>query len=119
MKSVLSPEKVQAFRVEIERQLHLLREEAKEVRCAGDCQDVVQGMPEQICLRRSEVRLLHLPCAEMRACIDALHRIRLGRFGICVCCGEHVELSRLNADPSSAYCIRCHSAGGRKLKRAG
>lgn len=119
MKSVLPPEKAQAFRWEIEQQLRLLREEARELYCADACVDGATPRPEPRCRPASGVNVLHLPCADIRACVEALRRISTGCYGVCVCCGEHVELSRLTADPLSLYCIRCHSAGGRRLRRAG
>lgn len=37
----------------------------------------------------------------------ALQRIDAGEFGICLECGEEINIHRLEADPTYARCIRC------------
>ena len=37
----------------------------------------------------------------------ALNRISTGEFGICVKCGEEIDVRRLDADPSYTTCIKC------------
>ena len=41
---------------------------------------------------------------------DALARIEDGTYGICECCGEEIDLARLNARPMTTYCIECKIA---------
>ena len=41
---------------------------------------------------------------------DALERIQLGTFGICVECEEEISLKRLTAMPWSKTCIVCQQA---------
>jgi DnaK suppressor protein len=38
---------------------------------------------------------------------EALQRIELGQFGICVHCGEDIGVDRLRAKPYARYCIKC------------
>jgi DnaK suppressor protein len=37
----------------------------------------------------------------------ALARIQQGAFGVCVQCGDHIDLRRLEAVPWAQYCLRC------------
>jgi DnaK suppressor protein len=38
---------------------------------------------------------------------EALSRISLGSFGECECCGEDIELKRLEARPTATQCVAC------------
>jgi DnaK suppressor protein len=43
--------------------------------------------------------------------IDAsLQRIRTGTFGVCVGCGDDIDVRRLDALPWTEYCLRCQEA---------
>jgi len=46
---------------------------------------------------------------------QALARIAAGEFGICMECGEEINVRRLEADPVSTLCIGC--AGAREGSR--
>jgi len=37
----------------------------------------------------------------------ALHRIDAGDYGICLTCGEEINIRRLGVDPSYTQCIKC------------
>jgi DnaK suppressor protein len=37
----------------------------------------------------------------------ALHRIETGDYGVCLKCGEEIELRRLELDPSTPFCLSC------------
>ena len=37
----------------------------------------------------------------------ALQRIDAGEFGICLSCGEEIDIRRLGVDPSYTRCIKC------------
>ncbi len=59
---------------------------------------IEQGM--RMSLRNREVNLLKK--------IDlSLAKIRLGTFGVCECCEEDIELSRLEARPTAELCLEC------------
>ncbi len=56
---------------------------------------------------------------------QALEKIQAGNFGICACCDEDIEVSRLEVRPTASLCINCkeeeeqrehRSADGRKSK---
>ena len=40
----------------------------------------------------------------------ALRRIEEGAFGVCLHCEEDISAKRLNAVPSTSFCIRCQEA---------
>lgn len=44
---------------------------------------------------------------ELRSIDGALNRIARGDFGVCVKCGEEIEVARLNAIPFAATCVGC------------
>jgi len=43
----------------------------------------------------------------------ALERLEAGTFGICLGCKGHIEMPRLQSDPSMAYCADCFKIYGR------
>lgn len=47
--------------------------------------------------------------SEIQECQDALHRLANGSYGLCLTCGEEIELNRLKANPVSARCLSCQS----------
>ena len=55
--------------------------------------------------------LLHLLSDSKREEImnidEALERLRQGRFGQCLGCGEPIDLERLELRPYTRYCIEC------------
>ncbi|WP_036552443.1 TraR/DksA family transcriptional regulator [Neptunomonas japonica] len=46
---------------------------------------------------------------EIQECQDALQRLASGSYGLCLVCGEEIELNRLKANPVSARCLSCQS----------
>jgi DnaK suppressor protein len=38
---------------------------------------------------------------------EALQRLEMGQFGICLYCGEDIGIDRLRAKPYAKYCIKC------------
>ena len=46
---------------------------------------------------------------EIKECQDALRRLTSGDYGLCISCGEEIELNRLKANPVSSRCISCQS----------
>ncbi|MGY8869099.1 MAG: TraR/DksA family transcriptional regulator [Pseudomonadales bacterium] len=46
---------------------------------------------------------------EIQECQDALQRLANGSYGLCLGCGEEIELNRLKANPVSARCLSCQS----------
>lgn len=47
---------------------------------------------------------------EIRAIERALKRIALGTYGVCVSCGQPIELERLEAHPTANRCAACQRA---------
>jgi DnaK suppressor protein len=53
------------------------------------------------------MRLRNREALFMRKVDEALERISLGTFGECDCCGEDIELKRLEARPTATQCVGC------------
>lgn len=47
--------------------------------------------------------------AELEAVRAARERLEAGTYGLCLACGEPIELRRLEAMPTALRCIRCQS----------
>ncbi|MBQ5471245.1 MAG: TraR/DksA family transcriptional regulator [Treponema sp.] len=45
---------------------------------------------------------------------NALERIRLGKYGICLACGKEIPQARLEALPYAFMCVNCASAEERR-----
>ncbi len=50
--------------------------------------------------------------AELAQVNAALQRMNDGTYGVCVDCGQEINVARLEARPYAAKCIRCASAAG-------
>ncbi|HWC95812.1 MAG TPA: TraR/DksA C4-type zinc finger protein, partial [Candidatus Sulfopaludibacter sp.] len=46
----------------------------------------------------------------LREIADALHRIELGQYGVCMECEEQISIKRLDAVPWARYCVTCQEA---------
>ena len=51
--------------------------------------------------------LQHRKIISIQSAEAALARIRMGSFGICAECGEDIDLKRLEAHPTTPFCIQC------------
>ncbi len=51
--------------------------------------------------------------AELKRIDAALQRLRDGRYGVCMRCGEPIEPERLQAIPDTSRCATCAERGGR------
>lgn len=116
MSTSLTASKVLAYKTEIEENLNQLRQETRDELC--DTRHLANGSGQAH--DRSEdakiesrvsfnVKNMGRHVEEIRACVEALHRIDEGDFGICVECGEDIELNRLNASPIASRCISCQT----------
>ncbi|MBF0430160.1 MAG: TraR/DksA C4-type zinc finger protein [Fibrobacteria bacterium] len=48
---------------------------------------------------------------------EALHKVKLGTYGICVACEEIIPKPRLEAVPTAKMCIQCKMAKEEEAKR--
>ncbi|WP_372835993.1 TraR/DksA family transcriptional regulator [Pontibacterium sp.] len=120
MVTTITTSKVLAFKAEIEEHLRRLREEAREElrdtqqmgesTFSGSAHDRTEEA-EQAAAVALNLMNLSRHTDEIRACIEALHRIEEGEYGICLECGDDIELNRLHANPIAVCCVRCQSAG--------
>jgi DnaK suppressor protein len=53
------------------------------------------------------LRLNGLEYTQLRRIQEALDRLQLGEFGICLACDQPIPTKRLNAIPSARYCVPC------------
>ena len=73
--------------------------------CREPAQDDDRAMAaheEYVSLRLSSITLQRL-----RSIDDALRRIQMGEYGICLECGETISLKRLKAVPWTEFCVSC------------
>ncbi|WP_084332509.1 TraR/DksA family transcriptional regulator [Marinobacterium jannaschii] len=125
MATGLTATQVIAFRSEIELLQQQIVEEAvdllyeafpndqsrpeKRVLLAALRENNFEIMPHDAAIRRQLV--------ELRACERALERIENGDFGVCLECGEELEVNRLRGNPLTELCLSC-SAFGRLERQA-
>jgi len=48
----------------------------------------------------------------LRRIDEALHRIRTGRYGLCINCGTTISKLRLEQDPATEFCLLCQAESG-------
>ena len=74
------------------------------------------------------VRLRNREALFLKKINESLQKIQVGTFGVCDCCEEDIELSRLEVRPTANLCISCkeneeirenQSADGRMSKSMG
>ena len=61
---------------------------------------------EQVDLRSAQI---DRDAVELQQVKDALGRIDDGTYGMCVDCGQEIEVARLQANPSAERCLRCQT----------
>jgi DnaK suppressor protein len=57
--------------------------------------------------REIRIRLMEREGELFQEVAMALHRLELGRYGICEHCGEEIDINRLLASPATTLCIEC------------
>jgi DnaK suppressor protein len=80
-----------------------------------DALDEVQNAAE----RELAIRNLDRESNLLRNVRAALRRMADGAFGVCVHCEEDINPKRLNAVPSTPYCIRCQEMADRNQETNG
>jgi len=105
----MTPEQMQNFRTILERAEFLSVRDLVE-----DREDMWGASPANLRVHGSTIEDVSTdpgnlghgagPLAEIR---DALVRIEKDKFGICVSCGQAIELGRLTAMPWTAFCLEC------------
>ena len=75
-----------------------------------------------------KMRLRNREALLLKKIDSALEKIQAGTFGVCECCDQNIELSRLEVRPTASHCLSCkeeqelresRSADGRKSKSIG
>ena len=89
--------------------------EALAIESSPDNLDQIQHASE----RDSAMGNLERNSTRLREVRAALGRMEAGTFGICVGCGENINLKRLAAVPWAALCIACQELKDRTQKTPG
>ncbi len=120
MASGLTATQVLSFRNEIEQLQQQIAEEAVDL--LYDTFPEGQFRPEKrvllAALRENNFEItphdaaIRRQMAELRACERSLQRIDSGDFGVCIECGEELEVNRLRANPLIELCLSCSAFGG-------
>jgi DnaK suppressor protein len=75
-----------------------------------------------------KMRLRNREALLLKKIDTALEKIQAGTFGVCECCEQNIELTRLQVRPTASLCLACkeeeemretRSADGRKSKSGG
>jgi DnaK suppressor protein len=75
-----------------------------------------------------KMRLRNREALLLKKIDTALEKIQAGTFGVCDCCEQNIELTRLQVRPTASLCLACkeeeemretRSADGRKSKSSG
>ena len=61
------------------------------------------SLKEGICARQE------FELKEMQSIDQAMERIELGVYGVCLECGQSIALRRLQVAPEAAFCLNCQS----------
>jgi RNA polymerase-binding transcription factor DksA len=69
-------------------------------------QEFVEEAGEEIGHERVEMEkgIIRKLLSDTRA---ALARLKIGKYGVCDKCGEHIDRARLKAVPHARYCLKC------------
>lgn len=127
MATAVTISQIAAFKTEIEKNLRILREEARselrDTRALGETTfagGVHDRLEEAMQAEATAMNLANLSrhAEEIKDCVEALHRIEQGEYGLCMECGEDIELNRLKANPMAEYCLSCQ-ARAEQLPAAG
>jgi DnaK suppressor protein len=87
-------------------------------RIAGEVPDAVNSSVANVALATANAGIRR-DTAELRELDEALGRIAAGSYGICLRCGQPVELARLDAYPSASRHAQCQEAHENELKLHG
>jgi DnaK suppressor protein len=108
----MEEEKLQEFRKELLDQRERLLVEVRQKRSeAAQVQDEGVADPGDASVTEDLRDLLHLLGDSKREQIlsidSALERMEQGGYGICVDCGEEINLRRLEIQPDTRWCVDC------------
>ena len=97
-----------ALRLELESQRTSLRQELQELGYGteGLSYDANFADSSQVTAERGEAEVLALQLRESLEEVDeAIARLEAGHYGTCEVCGEAIQPARLEAMPSTRFCI--------------
>lgn len=83
-------QRLERFHQEVESQLEVLRPRLAEDASREEVAELVAQLE-----------------ADLARIESAFQRLRTGRYGYCIGCGDEIELNRLCADPCASLCLSC------------
>jgi DnaK suppressor protein len=108
---MLSPKKLQNFRVLLDEKLaELLSEATKTVTGMTSYEETFADPTDRATLESDRNFTLRIRDRERKLIAkikEALERIESGTYGICEMCGEEISEARLKARPVTTLCIDC------------
>jgi DnaK suppressor protein len=102
-------QRLEQIRSELDRSITVLNGSGGQHQWSGDYpQDPADAGANLSESERSEA-VLAVARRQRSDVLDALHRIELGTYGMCVDCGNLVPEGRLEAKPEAARCVACQA----------
>ena len=112
MTTSLSPEQLDEFRAQLQRREHDLLRELKTgqqraaaerfTQIAGEVPDAADASVADVTIDSGTAERVR-DAEELRGVQEALTRIEVGTFGLCLECGRAIALERLRAIPAARY----------------
>ncbi len=104
------------LRADIRRALERSEQESHQV-IAGELSDMEDAAFVRM-VRELDLADIERDAAEIHDIGAALHRIQDGHYGLCLDCGEPIDVERLQAYPSAKRCHSCQEAVERARARS-
>ena len=109
----MEPATIELYKKQLEQRLGELEEEQRST--AGDHRTVVLDQTTQGRLSRMDAMQVQAMALETKRRRElgisrikvSLNRIKEGKFGVCLNCGDEIAVKRLDIDPSTPTCISC------------
>jgi DnaK suppressor protein len=108
MNTAAARERLEQIRAELDRSILVLTGEHQDEWVPEYPQDAADAGANLAETERTEAVLALARLQRSEVC-DALRRIEVGIYGICVDCGAGVPEGRLEAKPQAARCVKCQA----------
>jgi RNA polymerase-binding protein DksA len=103
--------RLQARDAELRRKIHDSLMDSADKTYADVAGRVLDTAEESVADMFADAKILQIEkeVAEQADVVAALARITNGTYGVCVDCGEEIDVKRLDAYPTAKRCIRCQT----------
>ena len=113
MDTATARKRLEEIQAELERSIAVLRGEAEQDERAADYPQDPADAGANLSESERTQAVLHAARTQHAVVLDALRRIEIGTYGICVDCGAEVPEGRLEARPEAARCVSCQGKWAR------